>query len=342
MKNKYYFLIILCIMIIFLFTISLKAEETHWAKSDLMQLSNKYNVEPIFKDKKLDQSITVKDFVNLVSEVFEIEYTTNSNETTREVIVYKLIVVYYIKTRVQRVDLSDNMHIYLDAEKINSKYKSEIHKAYIEGIAKGRSPGIFAPKEEVTYGELAALLNNTDRVIKAQKSIQPIRAEEIIKNTADKLIHAISIKDSKTISRYVHPNKGIRFTPYTYVSLENDLIFSKEKMLYFFEDTKQYIWGQYHGSGKGIKLTPSEYYKEFIYSKDFKSAPQVGYNKVLSKGNMYENQFKIYDDPIIVEYYFPGFNPKYGGMDWISLRLVFENYKGEWRLTGIINNQWTI
>jgi len=40
--------------------------------------------------------------------------------------------------------------------------------------------------------------------------------------------------------------------------------------------------------------------------------------------------------------YFPSFNPDYAGMDWKSLRLVFEQYEGRWYLVGIINNQWTI
>ena len=57
---------------------------------------------------------------------------------------------------------------------------------------------------------------------------------------------------------------------------------------------------------------------------------------------MLENQFEVYDNPIIVEYYFPGFNPEYEGMDWKSLRLVFEQYEDNWYLVGIIHNQWTI
>ena len=57
---------------------------------------------------------------------------------------------------------------------------------------------------------------------------------------------------------------------------------------------------------------------------------------------MIENQFEIYDNAIVVEYYFPGFNPDYAGMDWESLRLVFEQYENDWKLVGIIHNQWTI
>ena len=145
-----------------------------------------------------------------------------------------------------------------------------------------------------------------------------------------------------TLSSFVHPVKGVRFTPYTYVSLEKDLLFTKEEVKGFLENEKEYIWGNYDGTGDEIKLTPQEYYDKFIYTADFVNAPEIGYNTVLSSGNMLENQFQVYENPIVVEYYFPGFNPEYEGMDWQSLRLVFEEYEGQWFLVGIIRNQWTI
>lgn len=120
------------------------------------------------------------------------------------------------------------------------------------------------------------------------------------------------------------------------------MVFTKEDMKRFFDDTSQYLWGHYDGTGDEIRLTPSEYYGRFIYSEDFKNAPQVGYNEVLSFGNMLENQFEVYESPIVVEYYFPGFDPDYEGLDWKSLRLVFEQYEDDWKLVGIIYNQWTI
>ncbi len=172
--------------------------------------------------------------------------------------------------------------------------------------------------------------------------ITPESAEEIIKETADEVIEAIKNKDEEKISEFTHPEKGVRFTPYTNVSEEKDVVFSKEEMKNFFNDEKVYLWGHYDGKGNEISLTPSEYYDEFIYTEDFIEAEEVGYNKVLSTGNMIENQFEVYENPIVVEYYFSGFDPQYSGMDWKSLRLVFEEYEGEWKLVGVIHNQWTI
>lgn len=172
--------------------------------------------------------------------------------------------------------------------------------------------------------------------------LKPKYAEKAIRETSDKLIYAIKVRDFETVSNFVHPVKGLRFTPYTYVSIEHDVVFNAQEVKNFFADQKKYLWGHYDGSGDDIYLTPSEYYDKFIYSKDFVNAEKVGYNEVLSFGNALENQFEVYQNPIIVEYYFSGFNPEYAGMDWRSLRLVFEEYEGSWKLVGIINNQWTI
>lgn len=172
--------------------------------------------------------------------------------------------------------------------------------------------------------------------------IQPQIAEEVIKDTATKVMTALKEKDFAALAGFVHPEKGVRFTPYTYVSVEDDLVFTKEELKDFMSIQKEYLWGYYDGSGEEIRLTPEQYYDKFIYSQDFLHAEQVGYNEVLSFGNMLENQFEVYPGAIIVEYYFPGFNPDYGGMDWQSLRIVFQQHEEAWYLVGIIHNQWTI
>lgn len=169
-----------------------------------------------------------------------------------------------------------------------------------------------------------------------------VAAESIIKETASEVITALKEKNAEQLAAFVHPEKGVRFTPYTYVSLDNDLVFDQKRIENFFVDETKYLWGQYDGTGRDIHLTPQEYYAEFIYTHDFINAEQIGYNEVLSSGNMLENQFEVYENPIVVEYYFSGFNPDYAGLDWRSLRLVFEPYLASWKLVGIIYNQWTI
>lgn len=172
--------------------------------------------------------------------------------------------------------------------------------------------------------------------------IKPEIAEKVIGEKSDRAVLAIKEKDASVIFALAHPVKGIRFTPYTFVLLERDVVFGKEALPGFFADEEKYLWGYYDGKGDEIILTPNKYYEEFIYTADFVNADEVGYNTVLSSGNMLENQFDVYENPIVVEYYFPVFDPQFTGMDWQSLRLVFEEYEAQWFLTGIIHNRWTI
>lgn len=178
--------------------------------------------------------------------------------------------------------------------------------------------------------------------VKENGIIPSAEAKAMIADLANAVMQALRTKDMETLAAYVHPAKGVRFTPYTYVDRERDLVFSQDEIRNFFNNQQRYLWGYYDGSGEEMILTPAEYYEKFIYTADFINAGQIGYNEVLSSGNALENQFEVYENPIIVEYYFPGFDPVYEGMDWQSLRLVFEKYEDEWRLTGIIHNQWTI
>jgi hypothetical protein len=89
-------------------------------------------------------------------------------------------------------------------------------------------------------------------------------------------------------------------------------------------------------------LTFAEYFERFIYSADFANPEQIGYNKVLQEGNSINNIPEYYPQAEFVEYHFSGFDPQYEGMDWQSLRLVFEKVDGRYYLVGIVHAEWTI
>lgn len=175
-----------------------------------------------------------------------------------------------------------------------------------------------------------------------EPTISPEEAKLKIEYKAAEIINAISQFNVKKVSEFIHPTNGVRFTQYSQVSLKEDLVFSKKQVSNFKNDSKKYLWGYYDGIGSDIKLTPREYWEEFVYDEDYKNAVEIGYNNVLGKSMNYENQFAIYHDSIVVEYYFPGFDPKYDGMDWKSLRIVFQKYGEEWFIVGIIHNEYVI
>ncbi|MDD5470267.1 MAG: hypothetical protein PHO92_05750, partial [Candidatus Peribacteraceae bacterium] len=65
------------------------------------------------------------------------------------------------------------------------------------------------------------------------------------------------------------------------------------------------------------------------------------WNEPSARGNVLDNARDVYPGAQIVEYHFPGFDPQYEGMDWSSLRLVLEKFNSEWRLVGLIHDEWT-
>lgn len=195
--------------------------------------------------------------------------------------------------------------------------------------------------------ELHTEKNSKDYYFEYYKShfnptISTKEAEKTIKDKATQVVNLLKEKNMLELSKYIHPTKGVRFTPYTNVSLKTDIVFNKEDIANFFKDEKKYLWGYFDGIGDDIFLNPTNYYNRFVYDEDYKNAEKISYNEVLSSGNNLENQYAIYHNSIIAEYYFSGFNPDYGGMDWRSLRLVFEEYNKKWYLVGIIHNEWTI
>lgn len=167
-------------------------------------------------------------------------------------------------------------------------------------------------------------------------------AKTIIEHRANEVIEAIKNKDMIKFSTFAHPILGVRFSPYSYVDTENNLVFTSSDLQNIFSRSQKYTWGSFDGTGFPIELTFDEYYKQFIYNQDYANADDVAYNKIIGHGNTLNNNFEVYPNAIIVEFHFPGFDPKYEGMDWSSLRLVFVKENNVWYIVGIIHDQWTI
>jgi len=154
------------------------------------------------------------------------------------------------------------------------------------------------------------------------------------------VLRALKNKDAQTLATYVHPTKGVRFSPYGNVDTQKDLTFRRKDVVKIYT-LPAYVWGQADGSGDDIKLNFAGYHKKFVYDKDFARAPKVGYNRIVKQGNTMVNVAEAYPNGKFVEYHFPG-TKKNEGMDWKSLRLIFEKSGKNWYLVGISHDQWTI
>lgn len=163
-----------------------------------------------------------------------------------------------------------------------------------------------------------------------------------IRELAGKTLEALKNRDMDSLSSVIHPDKNLRFSPYTYVDSASDLVFTAEEIKTLLNSDKVYKWGKYDGSGEDIELTFKDYISEFVYDKDFINADEVIYDRYTDRGNTINNVFEFYPDAKVIEFYFSGFNPEFEGLDWVSLKLVFEEKNGIWYLTGLVHDCWTI
>lgn len=148
--------------------------------------------------------------------------------------------------------------------------------------------------------------------------------------------------DYEALSRMIHPEKGVLFAPYSTVDPETNLTFSAQEIARLEENTKKYFWGSSNGSGLPIELTLLEYFKTFVFHTDYTMVPEIGVNQILKTGNSLENVLQVYEDGVTVEFHFPSLSEKTEGMDWCSLKLVFEPYEKTYKIVAIVHSQWTI
>jgi hypothetical protein len=174
------------------------------------------------------------------------------------------------------------------------------------------------------------------------------RTDDSLAARATAIIQAIDEEDWKKLSGFVHPDKGLRFSPYTFVRVEPDanqeydLVFGAAQVMDFSADQTVYRWGRFDGTGEPIELTVDAYWSRFIYDADFWQPHAVGYGEFIGKGNTINNISQVYPQAVTVEYHFAGFEPQFEGLDWRSLRLVLEEQAGIWYLVGIVHDEWTI
>ena len=175
-------------------------------------------------------------------------------------------------------------------------------------------------------------LENNRLVTPEQSQVLPL---------AESTIQALKNRDMAALASLAHPQNGVRFSPYSYV-LPEHLSFAPESLATLLDDPNTYTWGTFDGSGEPIQMTFKDYFERFVYSKDFASAGQVSLDQRLGRGNTIDNSHEYFPGSVVVEYYLPGENPEYGGLDWQSLRLVFQQVDGKWYLAGVIHDEWTI
>lgn len=175
---------------------------------------------------------------------------------------------------------------------------------------------------------------------KAEISQKSFSKEVILKKMNDDLLQAIKLGNYGTFSDCIHPEKGVRFSMYAFVNRNEDKHFSKADFQKYFPTKTIFTWGSRDGTGEIYQATINNYFKKWIFKKDFIQS-KYSFNRFQGSGNSLNNLKEIYPDADFTENYIAG-SEKYSGMDWNSLRFVFEEFEGKYYLVAVINDEWTI
>lgn len=162
-----------------------------------------------------------------------------------------------------------------------------------------------------------------------------------LEDISQQVVEILRERDLKSLTQWIDPEQGLRFSPYPHINPDTDLVFKAEDVPSFKDSTKR-KWGAADGSGDPIELTFRDYYDKFVYNHDFADAPNVSVNKIMGAGNIIFSAAEVYPNASYIEFHFPGFDKKSEGMDWQSLILVFVPSNQDWKLAAVVHGQWTI
>ncbi len=159
----------------------------------------------------------------------------------------------------------------------------------------------------------------------------------LLRATADSIICSIEQSDTDMLRQFA--GSEIVISPYVFVDPEVHVELSLDSL---FSDKNNRLWAYEDGSGREIRLTAKSYLEKYVLEDRFSNAPQVSVNVPIGIGNSEDNtQAFLKNDPY-VEYYYPGFDEKFGGLDWVSLRVYLHKTGSGYKLSGLIGNCWTI
>jgi hypothetical protein len=181
--------------------------------------------------------------------------------------------------------------------------------------------------------------NSSDNILPVSPALNK---DSLLFELTNQIMTSIKVKDFEKFSEFIHPVLGVRFSPYSFIDTSANVKLTAGNFIEQINNQSELVWGSFDGSGEIIQLTIEEYFNRFVYNADFINAEKKSINNIIGKGNTVNNLETIYNGCDYTESYFSGFDKKFEGMDWCSLRLVFKKYNDKYYLVGIVHDQWTI
>lgn len=216
-----------------------------------------------------------------------------------------------------------------------------------EEIAKANSEKQDALNDiQELENDYTSLKYETDNIIKEldkkQFQIENL-TKEIIGDKVKDIVESIKVDNLNNISKYVHSERGIRFSPTAEINEEkHKIVFQNLDELV--KDKSKCDWGLFDANGKVILLTFEEYYKQYIKDEDCINSGNIKYaNENTNRNSLQIKESRlrtneVYENTLFADCVYKG-TQENNFADWKSIRFVFEEIQSVWYLTGIITNK---
>lgn len=184
--------------------------------------------------------------------------------------------------------------------------------------------------------------NNGANTIPENTEDEPEESESLnVEEISNEIIEAIIDKDMKTIAKYVHPEKGLLFSPYIYVE-EDAVVIDKKDIQTLLKSNHVFNWGLYDGKGTPIQLTATDYFDAFLDMTPYLEPDEILIDLLQERGNTLNNIDEKFPNSKVIEYYYDG-SEEFSGIDWSSVLFIYDEVEnGMYNLRAIIRDMWTI
>ena len=205
---------------------------------------------------------------------------------------------------------------------------------------------IYCSKESKTTSEISVkdslITNSKDTLQRTNQGLETknTNKDETLKSLNDQILSTLKAKDYTRFSSYIHPEKGVQFSMYAYIQPNQDKRFTRQEFIKYASTNIKFTWGEKEGSGDKLVLSIKDYFNNWVFNRDFTKG-EYQLNTFKGSGNSLNNLQETYAGFNFTENFLPG-SEQYSGMDWNSLRLVFEELHGTYYLVAVINDEWTI
>ena len=183
-------------------------------------------------------------------------------------------------------------------------------------------------------GSVSFVITSTPSPSSSSRSAAPVDTR--VAEKANQVIKAIKNKDFAAINALTHPARGLCFSPTVQMS-PNSVCLKANLLPDYLEGTRRsqlFNWGNSHGTP--VRLNFNDYFERYLNSRDFSSSTAtITPNPREARGQVKSNIARFYPNCAAVEYYVQGT----GSNDWRAISVVFQPYRGDWRLIAIVSDE---